>query len=379
MDKVDRWAPEIKHVSSPGPGRLGTDAVELHIEHGVGMIVEQDRGHIKALACHRPPRLECVEGASVGLEGKDGSAGGGDCSSYCDGQSLSDGSTGEAEPVVGRSSGGSRRGPDPRCVPFIGHDGALGHQGTQRLAHRLGVKRPRGERRRASLLTRCQTSTNVDQRGQGRHGGAQIVRWVGYRVHGTAIGDQITWLPGVGEEGHGRCGVDQDQVPGSVELHGGKLGEICQPLHRRTPRTSFQSGRKCLAQELGPSGGGDVRHPAENRFGAGTTANQYGGRLFGAQSRCGNGHGWFVRSGPTHRWSGRVGPGSHHTSLRPRDVGRNNKGCHRGGRSLGGGQGVNCVRTQLGHSLGRADERRHVASDGLDVRLELPRHTAGAK
>ena len=68
LDEVDGRTAEVEHVAGPGSRAVGTHPVELHVEHRVGVVVEQDGGHVEALARHGPPRLERVERAAVRLE-----------------------------------------------------------------------------------------------------------------------------------------------------------------------------------------------------------------------------------------------------------------------------------------------------------------------
>ena len=191
-------------------------------------------------------------------------------------------------------------------------------------------------------------------------------------MHGAALWHQIAELARVGEEGHRRLGIEEHEVPDSVEAHGGKLGQVAEPLDRRSSRSSGQTCRKGLAQELGPGGGGQVGGCLQQPSRTDPASDEQGRALAGPE-RC--------RSRFDHR---RIGarPGSgpvadpvddrcHGPAVGPRDVCRQDEGGHRPRGSIGGGQSILGVMTEVGCGLGRADERRDVASDRCDVGLEL--------
>ena len=85
------------------------DASELHVQHGVRPVVEDDRRHVERLAGHRPPRLQRVHRAAVGLERDHAASRTRDGRADRDGKPLADRAAGETEPVVARRARPSRR------------------------------------------------------------------------------------------------------------------------------------------------------------------------------------------------------------------------------------------------------------------------------
>ena len=55
LDEVQVGPAEVEHVPGPGPGSLGPHPVELHVQHGVGVVVQDDGGDVEALPGHGPP------------------------------------------------------------------------------------------------------------------------------------------------------------------------------------------------------------------------------------------------------------------------------------------------------------------------------------
>ena len=69
LGEVDVGSTEVEHVLARGPEASGPNPVQLHVQDRVGVVVEEYGGHVEALAGHRPPRLQGVHGAAVGLQG----------------------------------------------------------------------------------------------------------------------------------------------------------------------------------------------------------------------------------------------------------------------------------------------------------------------
>ena len=105
------------------------------------------------------------------------------------------------------------------------------------------------------------------------------------RAPGRRRGPASTWtvqpsgtrslaLLGVGEERHRRLGVDEDQVAEAVELHGGELGQVGEPVDRHAAGAALEAGRERLGEELGAGGVGDAAGVDEGVGPAGPAADE---------------------------------------------------------------------------------------------------------
>src|SRR5690606_758346 len=63
--EVDVGPGQVEQVAGVRPRRLGADPIELHVQDGVGAVVEDDRHHVEALARLGPQRLQGEHGAAV--------------------------------------------------------------------------------------------------------------------------------------------------------------------------------------------------------------------------------------------------------------------------------------------------------------------------
>ncbi len=118
-------------------------------------------------------------------------------------------------------------------------------------AKRLGRERTGGTVGPARGCRHARVSRRSHRLGQSLQRRGGILPGTGQRVHGAAGGDEVARLAGVGEEGHRRLGVDQDEVPDTVELGLGHLGQVGQPVHCRDARPALEVGGEGLAQERG--------------------------------------------------------------------------------------------------------------------------------
>ena len=133
------------------------------------------------------------------------------------------------------------------------------------------------------------------------------------------------------------------------------------------PAPTLETRGKDLGQQLHARRGGDARSGHERRLAQRASAEQQ--RVPAATLQ----HSRDCRDGLVgvarrrrDAWQ-RCG----HTALAPGHVGRQDQRRHLPGRTHGGCDGLGCVVAQGRRALRRAHPRRHVARDGLDVRLQL--------
>ena len=98
-------------------------------------------------------------------------------------------------------------------------------------------------------------------------------------MHGAADGDEVAGFAGIGEERHGRLGVNQNEMAHPLELGLRHLGQIGQAVHRRDSRAAFEVGREGLAQERGTGGPGHAAGRVEAVGAQGPPAQEEGGPL----------------------------------------------------------------------------------------------------
>ncbi|MCY1428373.1 hypothetical protein D9M71_442550 [compost metagenome] len=209
-----------------GTGFSRADALQLYIEHRVGRIVEDDRGDVEPLARHGPQGLNGVHRGAIADQRQHWSVGAGNGRADGIRQALPDGPAGEGDEIVARRSCRHRRKHQPGGDGFVDQDGVLRQQVADRLAH-LGrgqfaawATRTLDRLQEGSGLSGAECGDQFFQAGGG------VLRWCGEGVDPAAFGRQIALLAGVGEEGHRRLGVHQNQFLDLRQLHTGHLGHV---------------------------------------------------------------------------------------------------------------------------------------------------------
>jgi hypothetical protein len=187
-------------------------------------------------------------------------------------------------------------------------------------------------------------------------------------VHGAAVGHQVALLVGVGKKGHGRFGVDQDEVVDVLELHARELGQVGNALHHRQARAALQAGGKGFGQQLHAAVRRDLRRREQAGFAQRPSPQQQrhlAARAHGLRHRL---HGGIVR----HRRLRHRRHHGRHAALAPGHVGRQDQRGHLPRQAARRDDGVRRVAAEFGRGLGGAHEtRRDVARHGLDVGLQL--------
>ncbi len=187
-------------------------------------------------------------------------------------------------------------------------------------------------------------------------------------VHLAAVGHQVARLARVSEERDRGLGVDEHQMPESAQLDGGELGEVCDALQRRQAGTALEPGRERLGQQLGAGCARDLRGVPQCAFAerAATRAGSRCGRRRGAPARS-------PRSSPAA--PGRAAYAPVPRPARPPSLHDTSAGRIRVATCPGGPSAAPIASAASRASspvlLDVRDPFRHVASDGLDVRLEL--------
>ena len=180
----------------------------------------------------------------------------------------------------GGRSGGRARGEQPGRVPLVGHDGPLGQQRPEGLAHRLGGQ---GAGRAGSgdcrLLARSGSPAAAPtSSASAATAGDHVVRRAGHRVDGAPLGHQVAQLARVGEERHratwrrgapgggARPGASRRTRPGRPSRSTGG---------RPAPRAS-RAGNVSHSSSA-PVDGGQVGDGVEQRPRTGPPADEQGG------------------------------------------------------------------------------------------------------
>src|SRR5579884_745010 len=108
-DEIDVWISELEQgLRSITRSRL-VHAVKLGAQDRVTAVVEDHDRDVELFARHRPERLDGVLSRAVRLECDDGPVGARDRRAHSDREPLTDGTTGQSEPVVPRAPGGVGR------------------------------------------------------------------------------------------------------------------------------------------------------------------------------------------------------------------------------------------------------------------------------
>ena len=118
-----------------------------------------------------------------------------------------------------------------------------GSSAPRAWADAVGGERP-GRAARAATASAAADRRRWRPDGLGQRGerGAHVVAGAGQHVDRAAIGHQVAGLARVGEERHGRLGVDQHQVAEAVELHRRELGEVGEALDGTAARRRARCG-----------------------------------------------------------------------------------------------------------------------------------------
>ena len=203
---------------------------------------------------------------------------------------------------------GEARDEDARRVGLVGDHRTLGEQGPDGRRGALGVEGAGGALGTAGRLPRRPVGSRPQGVGQRLEGAGGVLVRLGQHLHLAAVGDERAGEARVGEERHGRRGIDEHQMPDPLELGDGEFGQVAEPLHGREARAPLQDGGKGLTQELRP---GRHRHPTGGHQPAlaqgGAPDEQRGGRAR-LQGLDGGGHGVVVRF-PAGRSPGAAGRG----------------------------------------------------------------------
>ena len=261
-----------------------------------------------------------------------------------------------------------RRQEQSRGDRLVDQDRLLGQQVSHRLADLRGAQlaaRGGGARRRRAPGRDVARAQRLRQRLEAQH---RIVARLAQVVQRAAVRDEPALLAGIGEEGHRRAAVDQDQAVVLAKLHRREFGEIGDPLDRRQPRAAFQPGWKRLGQQRHVAVGGDPRGgrqpalaqrpPAQQQRRAPARPDRGRDPLDRGAAGCGGRRG--------------ARPGGGRAAFAPRHVGgqdqrRDLPRCGPGRRHR-----LDRVAAQVGgRGRGPHEPRRHVPRHRLDIRLQL--------
>ncbi len=259
---------------------------------------------------------------------------------------------------MGRGSRGGLGQQESGCVRLIDDDGPFGQQRADDVGRRLNGEFAGRKRRpaRRSRRNRCVRGQPIGQFGQR---GRRADR-TGQRVHGAALGNQVTRFARIAEEGDRGDGPGQDQPSGSRQLRLGRLAEIGDTLGRGDPGTALQPGREGLAEHPGPEGPCQPCRRSEARGTGGVTADQDHRRLPRAQRLL---HRDGVTSDLFRLWR--------NASDRFRAVGPGHVGGQdEGGDPLvvaGGDDRIGGIRGDTGRAHGAADPPRNRAGNRVDI------------
>ncbi len=150
---------------------------------------------------------------------------------------------------------------------------------SERVAHGLadlgGAELAAGARRALRRLQHGLGLRGDQGLGPFVQAGGAVLRRRGQHVHGAALGHQIACLARIGEEGHRRLRVHQDQVPHIGQLHPGQFGQVGDTLHRWQARAARHAGGEDLGQQAHAGlHRGDSRRSQQRRFAQRASAQQ---------------------------------------------------------------------------------------------------------
>ena len=120
------------------------------------------------------------------------------------------------------------------------------------------VSGPVGRSGRARLLDGGAVAVGVDRDGERFERADDVVASAREDMNLAALGHQVAGLAGIGEERDGRLGVDEHEVAQAVELDGGELGQVGEPVDRLSTSSPLEPGRERLAEQLGAGSAGDA-------------------------------------------------------------------------------------------------------------------------
>ncbi len=272
-----------------GTGLSDTGAGKFGLQNAVAAIRADNHGYVRALAGHRPERLEGVQAAAVGLEGDHAPLRAGESGAERIGQALADGAARDEEHGVGRGFGRIFGVPgEARRDRFVHDNGILRSERRQRPTQDIGGEGAAGGHEdgrvpgRADHVRRLQFLRQSFQ----REGGIEAGVRVGEGVQGRALGSEARGLPRLGEEGD-RIARPREHQAGDVgKSLDGLLREIGQGGEKGEVATALLAGGKGFDPDLAGRGGRYPRGGTQTPRGKRAAAKEDSGAAPAQQERC---------------------------------------------------------------------------------------------